>query len=311
MEKLTQYLSESRTLLFLGALISTVTLVSGVFEKLNNSYFQWAGLGIAGMLFLAYGFRPHDAQVDFTPDGRIKRKTPIGRIAFGLAGALLLGYDAVTIYQYSNALPLRVAIESFVNGSDRVVTAGGESNPLFMANVAAIYPIAETIKMEGDHFPGLICENAVGRASTRSVALTRYCIEVTNFRKIPNCWQRGMSRGAAEAIEAAFMLRRQNDKPFPWTFDSEQVLVKTSQAAKPLTTPYNMPANDIVALRYFVSAKNPGIYWVQSVVYVVVEGATKPIRVPLHPKPIPIAFYASEGPFPTNADGMVVFPNAK
>jgi len=207
----------------------------------------------------------------------------------------------------SSTLPLEPAIEYFFNGSDSILTVNAPTNPLLAHAVVAVYQTATTTgSLEGY---GLIGESAVRKTNSDTpVSLNRYAVEVTNFLALPKCRQSGASRGAAHAIEATFLLSNRGDTPFPWYFDADEVVLKTTEHTQTLETPYNMTGSDLVALRYFINAKDPGIYFVHCVTYVLAKGSTTPIRIPLHDDPIPIAFYELDESEPASTEDWIEFP---
>ena len=57
-----------------------------------------------------------------------------------------------------------------------------------------------------------------------------------------------------------------------------------------LTTPYNMPGDDVVSIRYFINAKIPGIYWINCNVAISEKGIDSQ-KVAMNLNPIAVAFY--------------------
>jgi hypothetical protein len=180
--------------------------------------------------------------------------------------------------------PFESAFERFVNGTDTVLIESTEANLLLTKDTVAVYP-AIKITPPG-HGSGLIIENGIRKRRDVAVGICRYSVDIVNFSPFPKCYQVGESRGAAEAIEAVFILAGEYGEIFPMS-----VSLVSCHGTTKLQTPYNMPEKDIVSLRYFINANCPGIYWIACNVYLSVEGNSELQKLPLHARPIAVAFY--------------------
>jgi hypothetical protein len=97
-------------------------------------------------------------------------------------------------------------------------------------------------------------------------------------------------RAPTDKIDVAFLLREKEGDEFPWVFVADHVRLNYGDPLEPeRLLPYQIDDISPTAIRFFLSAKDPGVYWVEPVI-IVSAGVGKRKELVFTKKPIPVAF---------------------
>lgn len=139
------------------------------------------------------------------------------------------------------------------------------SSPLLEEPVAAINPV---IREHQDVLvsPGPVSLNALiqKRWWHESVAITAYSLDVVRYEPMPVfVVSPEYGAGQVDSVTVRFALDRQ-DSPLPWRLTTTDAILETDSAAvisrdRPLAVTDDHP----LQMRYVITAKSPGIYWVR------------------------------------------------
>ena len=169
-------------------------------------------------------------------------------------------------------------------------TVNSRDNFLIKERVANINPIQFLREFNSNPFNGVNATALVQRVKgNKDVLFHRFLVKVVRFEEIPQFEETASGAGFIDAVDAAFLLRKEASE-FPWVFTATHVRATSKGIATNGTVPFAISDSTPVAVRYFVNAKDPGIYWVKCFIEVG-NGIASPKEIELTENAIPLAYY--------------------
>lgn len=189
------------------------------------------------------------------------------------------------------------------------------SNPLLKEAVAAINPVVREYQdvLVG---PGPVSLNALIQKPWwhQSWAVTAYCVDVVRYEPMPEfVVAPEYGAGQVDSVTVRFELKRL-DASLPWRIETTDALLE-GEGRSQITRdrPLSLTDDHPVQVRYVITAKDPGIYWVRPSLIAAGAGG-KELRLFLTHTDVVLAFFDAphdDDPAGTHFDEAAVTPRLR
>ncbi len=165
----------------------------------------------------------------------------------------------------AGAQPLVLMRADGPHGTASGFTRTFDSNPLLKEAVAAINPVVREYQdvLAG---PGPVALNALIQKPWwhQSLAVTAYCLDVVRYEPMPEfVVAPEYGAGQVDSVTVRFELKRL-DASLPWRIETTDALLEgESHSRISRDRPISITDDHPVQMRYVITAKDPGLYWVR------------------------------------------------
>lgn len=169
------------------------------------------------------------------------------------------------VLKATGAQPLVLVRPDGPHGTASGYTRTYDSNPLLKEAVAAINPVVREYQdvLAG---PGPVTLNALIQKPWwhHSLAVTAYCLDVVRYEPMPEfVLAPEYGAGQVDSVTVRFELKRL-DALLPWRIETTDALLEGGSHSRiTRDRPISLTDDHPVQMRYVITAKDPGIYWVR------------------------------------------------
>ena len=286
--------SLARVSMLLGTATGAFALLGTLFEAMENPLYRFVTWGFAACCFGAsYLIGKSTKSIIVDPDGNSIVKEDPWRVIyiFGfLAFASLLIAD-VAIINFRR--PIDFNPDPTIFGTRDGLTKNKSDNPLIEYEVSNINPVVDRQKHESFPYSGPYAMTLIKRRrGVDQVLFHKFSIRVVRFEEMTDFNDVGAGGGSLDTIDTAFLLTRKASA-LPWKFEPTHSRSITNGVLHDTANgflPFYVDDDNPFAVRLFINARDPGIYWVECNMEVG-DGISTPKEFSLFDDPIPIAFF--------------------
>jgi hypothetical protein len=252
-------------------------------DALDNPWARWIAWAATASLFTLAWYQSKDERAEFLRDG----STAKTRAIYALGALVFLAVLITDVLLVVLRDPIKHSGMNSFNGLQRGYTTSAADNPLVLEKVKNVGPTIEDLEDVDNPFQGIFSEIQFQKQKGIDQLLIQDCkVIVERYLNMPPYLTYAYGVGEVDAIEAAFMLSKMPSQ-LPWEFSATHIALN---GRRDTSFPLHIEDFTPAKLRYYISARDPGIYWVKCIV-VVSDGVGPPKSVELTDKAIPLAFF--------------------
>jgi hypothetical protein len=287
------YWIASQVSMYSAVLGTAVTAGSQLFGGIDSPRVRWVTwLVIASLFWLSvWLYKPRSASV-LGSDGLPVKVTESYRwlkVLFASFFTLLLASD-IAMWLVRSPIEYDYVERNIVKGIG--YTSNRPDNILIQEDVRSVYFV--TTPEDRHEFPfsgfeiGALIQKSKG---FDRIVLHSFKVRVTRFEHAPEI--RAMipaGAGPIDKIQVSCFLSNRDGDPLPWNFDADFVSMNYDDSKDPKDIlPVQMEDLSPLYVRYYLSAEDAGVYWIEPII-LVSAGLGRPKEIVLSETPVAMAF---------------------